>query len=65
MKLYYSFGLFLMTSCIAMILLYIEQLHSKLKDTNGENVKMLDGMHEGLLILSKDTNQAVFCNKSA
>ena len=35
---------------------------------NVENVKMLDGMHEGLLILTKSsasTPNIMFCNRSA
>ena len=30
-----------------------------------ENLKLLDGMHEGLLILSKSDNKAMFCNRPA
>ena len=36
-----------------------------MKTFNGENIKLLDNMHEGVLILSKENNQAMFCNKSA
>lgn len=32
---------------------------------NVENVKLLDGMHEGLLILSKTDCKAMFMNKTA
>ena len=35
-------------------------------ESNVENTKLLDGMHEGLLILSKkEPVEAMFCNKSA
>ena len=36
-----------------------------MKVTIVENMKLLDGMHEGLLILAQDTKQVMFCNKTA
>ena len=44
---------------------YISHLHKKLATTNVENVKLLDGMHEGLLILSKEGRKTMFCNRPA
>ena len=44
---------FIICSLTAMIISYIQELGLKLKNTNEENVKLLDNMHEGLLILSK------------
>ena len=44
---------------------YIFQLQSKISLTNVENIRLLDGMHEGVLILSKRTNDIIFCNKPA
>lgn len=44
---------------------YIFQLQSKISLTNAENIRLLDGMHEGVLILSKRTNDIIFCNKPA
>ena len=35
------------------VMLYISELHFKMKTMNIENAKLLDGMHEGVLILSK------------
>ena len=32
---------------------YVQTLHGKLEFTNFENIKLLDGMHEGLLIVNK------------
>ena len=32
---------------------YIQELHGKLTSANVEHLKLLDNMHEGLLILSK------------
>ena len=45
--------------------LYIVDLHQELHTTNTENVKLLDGMHEGLVILSKTSHEVMFCNKPA
>ena len=48
-------------------------LHMRLKLTNTENIRMLDGMHEGLLVLNKSKDKegtaaassVAFCNKPA
>ena len=47
---------------------YFSQLQQKLKFTNVENIKLLDGMHEGLLILNKPVKHdnprtVMFCNR--
>ena len=56
--------LLVILACIAIIILYISILHGKMKTQNDENIKLLDGMHEGLLILSKkDEKRIIFCNK--
>lgn len=44
---------FLVTTILSMIFIYISELHKEMHTTNTENVKLLNGMHEGLLILSK------------
>ena len=31
---------------------YLNEVHTKLKFTNSENIRLLDGMHEGIIILS-------------
>ena len=31
---------------------YLNEAHTKLKFTNSENIRLLDGMHEGIIILS-------------
>ena len=31
---------------------YLDEVHKKLKFTNSENIRLLDGMHEGIMILS-------------
>ena len=54
------------------IILYISTLHNKIKGYNEENIKLLDGMHEGLCILKKtarfadeEESQVLFCNRPA
>ena len=64
-KLFYCLIQFLIDSLMAIILLYIASLHSKMASVNVENLKLLDGMHEGLLILSKPSLKPMFCNRSA
>ena len=56
-------GMFLLICTVAMAIVYTYELQTKLKDLNGENIKLLDGMHEGLLILSKSNKNVMFCNK--
>ena len=53
---------FAVNALVWMILLYISSLHSRMKSSNVENTKLLDAMHEGLLILSKADNESMFCN---
>ena len=33
---------------------YVSEQHERRLKTEGDNLKLLDGMHEGLLILAKD-----------
>ena len=47
------------------MMMYISMLHKRIKSNNTQNVKLLDNMHEGLLILSKTDKATMFCNKSA
>ena len=49
---------------LAITIVYIQDLHSNLTTVNADNLKLLNGMHEGLLILSKDeeNRQIMFCN---
>ena len=53
-----ALGQFLILSMIAMIPSNISTLHRKLKRLNEENINLLDGMHEGLLILSNPLREA-------
>ena len=64
LSLYWTISLTAINSILAMILIYISSLHLKMYTLNIENMKLLDGMHEGLLILSKQhQKQVMFCNK--
>lgn len=59
-------AVFLANTFLAIVINYISKLQEIMKVTNFENIKLLDGMHEGLLILSlAEPRQALFCNKSA
>ena len=64
-KLITIFGLFFILSLLTMILSYISKLHERMQMQIVSNKKLLNGMHEGLLILSKaDNNKNVlFCNR--
>ena len=48
-----AMGLFFTLTMLAMVIDYIYSLHVRMKKFNVENVKLLDGMHEGLLIIDK------------
>jgi len=58
-------GCVLIFCSISMAAIYISKLHNTVKTTNMENAKLLDGMHEGLLILSKKERRTMFCNNTA
>ena len=50
-KLLIALGQFFILSIFAMIFEYVLNLHQRMKTVNFENVKLLDGMHEGLIIV--------------
>ena len=54
---------FMLIGLFATILKYIISLYDRIKVYNAENIKLLDGMHEGLLILSSPNRTVMFCNK--
>ena len=60
-----SFLSFSFSCCIAIIMNYIGELHLTLKKYIEQSSKLLDGMHEGLVIISKATGKTLFCNKPA
>ena len=61
----YSLVYVVFCTLLSATLIYISKLHNKLDTVNVENVKLLDGMHEGLLIISKKEMSTMFCNKPA
>lgn len=67
-KVFLIVALFFMNSSLALLVKYVNGLHERIKVSNFESVKLLDGMHEGLLILSRDNQKicsTMFCNFSA
>ena len=50
---------------LSTVIFYIYQLQAKITSTNEANIKLLDGMHEGVLIISKKTKEIIFFNKPA
>ena len=58
-----TFFLLVFLMALAMMIKYMEILQMRLQELNIGNTKLLDGMHEGLLILSQSTNQVLFSNK--
>lgn len=51
---------------IAMVLIYISRLHCQLEQTNEQNVSLLNGMHEGVLIFKQNeakVSEIMFCNR--
>ena len=63
--LFYSLVYSVFCMLLSATLIYVSKLHYKLETVNIENVKLLDGMHEGLLIISKKEMSTMFCNKPA
>ena len=64
------FFFFFALALAGIIIIYISQLHAQLKFSNEENVKLLDGMHEGLLIFNRlssveEKKKIMFCNSPA
>lgn len=56
-------SLHLVDSLTATLFLYIAELHGKLHQLILENIRLLNGMHEGLLILSKTDQSILFVNR--
>ena len=57
--------LFVISMIIAGLILYVSKLHGRMNVTITENMRLLDGMHEGLLIVSKEEKGIMFCNRPA
>ena len=60
-------GLIFFAGCVGLsgIMIYITELQDLLKKFIDQNGRLLDGMHEGLLILSKSSKRILFSNKPA
>ena len=56
---------FVYASMIAIVLHYTNTLHGVLKRYIEQSTNLLDGMHEGIVIISKVTNRTLFCNRPA
>ena len=61
----WEFLLFIGCAGVSAILIYITELQDLLRKFIDQNGRLLDGMHEGLLILSKSTKKTLFFNKPA
>ena len=62
-------GFLIAATTFGMVFLHISDVHGLLQFSNEENIKLLNGMHEGILILNKSTEkrlgQVMFCNRPA
>ena len=64
-KMSLTFLLFIGSIFLAVMIMYVSKLHGRMSVTITENMRLLDGMHEGLLILSKEKQGIMFCNRPA
>ena len=54
------------SACLCgIVIIYISQLHSALEYTNKKHVKLMHGMHEGLIILDSTQETFLFSNNPA
>lgn len=58
-------GLGIILTLLGMFFVHIAKIHSYLVLANEENVKLLNQMHEGVLILSKSENKVILSNKTS
>ena len=66
LKLSLVLGALFVNCLLAMLIQYIASLQNRMKTFNIEKIKLLNAMHEGLLILSnseKQTRTTMFCNQ--
>ena len=59
------FVVFVICTMLSALLTYIAMIKAKLSGLMLQNLGLLDGMHEGLLIISKKEQATMFCNKQA
>ena len=57
--------LFVSACLLGMVIIYISQLHARLEFSHVEHVKLLHGMHEGLVIFNRQQDSIMFSNKPA
>ena len=63
MKLFSAMVTLAICALLSMLILYTQTIQSRIKLSNVQNTRLLDAMHEGLLILSKSSsNESMFCN---
>ena len=63
-----TFAFLVIITIGGMVIVHITEIHEKLHFTNEENIKLLNGMHEGVLILRHEPgvqNDVMFCNLPA
>lgn len=61
----YFITLFVVNLFFALLILYISQKEDKMNQSMLQNISLLNGMHEGILILSKLKKSILFVNKPA
>jgi len=64
-KLFFFLSQVFFNIIIGVLYLYVKRLHDRMNSTITQNMKLLNGMHEGVLILSKEDASVMFCNKPA
>ena len=58
-------GYFFVAVIFGMFSTFISQMYVHLFASNMQHIKLLNGMHEGVLIIDKNDKSAIFCNRSA
>ena len=56
---------FFIATNFGMFCKFVSEMYLHLDASNTQNIKLLDGMHEGLLIIDKSEKSAIFCNRTA
>ena len=64
-KLMNGFFCFTILTILNMLLMYIAQIRSKLAQLIFENLNLLDGMHEGLIVLSESDKELQLASRPA
>ena len=56
-------GFLILQIILGMIIVHMSKIHSSLFLANEEHINLLNGMHEGILILSREDQSVMFSNK--